>query len=74
VFGAWHTYGMLWTKQAITIYMDGAQLFTMATPAVAQQPMYILLDYGLGGGWPTNQTPNPSYMYVQYVRAWKAPN
>jgi len=28
------------------------------------------VDLALGGGWPIDGTPNPSYMYVDYVRAY----
>jgi hypothetical protein len=33
-------------------------------------PLYVLLDPVLGGGWPIDKTLNPSYMYVDYVRAY----
>jgi hypothetical protein len=32
--------------------------------------MFVLLNLALGGGWPIDQTPNPSYMFVDYVRAY----
>ncbi len=33
-------------------------------------PLYIPVDLALGGGWPIDKTPNPSYMYVDYIRAY----
>ena len=43
----------------------------MPTPAEHHQPMYMLIDLGLGAGWPIDEAPSPSYMYVDYVRAWQ---
>jgi hypothetical protein len=34
------------------------------------QPYYPIIDLGLGGGWPTNQTPAQSDMIVQYMRVY----
>jgi hypothetical protein len=28
------------------------------------------VDLALGSGWPIDQTPNPSFLYVDYVRAY----
>ena len=36
-----------------------------------KQPYYILATLGMGGGWPTDQTPNPCDMQVQYVKAYQ---
>jgi len=30
----------------------------------------LLVNLALGSGWPIDKTPNPSYMYVDYVRAY----
>jgi hypothetical protein len=65
-----HTYGMLWTASAMTFYFDGVQIWQTPTPAIMNQPYYPIIDLGLGGGWPTNQTPQQSDMIVQYVRVY----
>jgi hypothetical protein len=67
-----HIFGMLWTASTMTFYCDGATIFTTPTPAIMNQPYYPIIDLGLGGGWPTNQTPNQSDMIVQYVRVYAA--
>jgi len=33
--------------------------------------MYIMVDLALGGGWPIDKTPNPSYMFVDWVRVYE---
>lgn len=65
-----HTYGVLVDEQHITFYYDRIQLRQIATPEEAKQPLYLLVNLALGSGWPTDQTPDPSWMFVDYVRAW----
>ena len=40
------------------------------TYAEVDKLLYLLVDLALGSGWPIDQTPNPSYLYVDYVRAY----
>ena len=40
-----------------------------ATPAMGQ-PMGLLINLALGGGWPIDMTPNPSLLQVDYVKAF----
>jgi beta-glucanase (GH16 family) len=65
-----HTYGMLWTSSLMTFYFDGAVICQTPTPSIMNQPYYPIVDLGLGGGWPTSQTPQQSDMIVQYVRVY----
>jgi beta-glucanase (GH16 family) len=71
----YHVYGMLWTAQTMTFYFDNQQVWQIATPAVMNTPYYLILDLGLGSGWPAGVgiTPFPQDMLVQYVRVYKAP-
>jgi len=65
-----HTYGMLWTPTTTTFYFDGTVTFQIPTPAIMQQPYYLIVDLGLGGGWPTNNTPSVNDLEIQYVRVY----
>jgi hypothetical protein len=65
-----HNYGVMVDSDFITFYYDGVELRRVKTPPEAEVPLYILVDLALGGGWPIDKTPNPSYMYVDYVRAY----
>ncbi len=65
-----HTIGMLWTATTMTFYCDGAALYSLPTPPIMNQPYYPIVDLGLGGGWPTAQTPQQSDMIVQYIRVY----
>ena len=65
-----HTYGLLWTEKTMTFYFDGGVMFETPTPAIMHQAYYPIVDLGLGGGWPTDETPQRSDMIVQSVRVW----
>jgi beta-glucanase (GH16 family) len=66
-----HTFGLLWTPQNLIWYVDGAEVLKVATPAEANEPMYMLTNYAVGGAWagtPTTTT-LPGYS-IDYIRAY----
>jgi beta-glucanase (GH16 family) len=65
-----HTYGLLWTEQVLIFYFDRQEVWRQPTPLEARTPMYLLVNLALGSGWPITNTPNPSTMLVDYVRAY----
>jgi hypothetical protein len=65
-----HTYGCLFEEDSTFWYLDRERIYALPTPEDARAPVYILLNLALGGGWPIDNTPEPSYLYVDYVRAW----
>lgn len=65
-----HTYGVMVTPEYTTFYYDRVELDKVKTLEEAKVPLYILVNLALGGGWPIDKTPNPSYMYVDYVRVY----
>lgn len=66
-----HRYGVLVDPDWITMYFDEVEVWKTKTPPEHKRPLMILLNLALGGGWPIDKTPNPSYMYVDYVRAYE---
>jgi hypothetical protein len=66
-----HSYGALIDPDWIVLYLDRHEVARTPTPPEFHRPLFILLDLGMGGGWPIDQTPNPSVMQVEYVRAYK---
>jgi hypothetical protein len=68
-----HTYGVLVSPQWITTYHDGVEVWRTKTPPEHKRPLMLLVNLALGGGWPINRVPNPSYMDIDYVRAYAAP-
>jgi len=65
-----HRYGVMVEPENIISYFDGVELRRCRTPVEARVPLYLLVDLALGSGWPIDQTPNPSRMLVDYVRAY----
>jgi beta-glucanase (GH16 family) len=65
-----HDYGCLIAKDYIHFYFDGQQIWQTATSVEDLEPFYLMVDLGLGGGWPIDKTPNPSSLYVQEIRVY----
>ena len=68
---AFHDYGVLVGRDEIVFYLDRRKWARLPTPKEYVGPLFILLNLALGSGWPIDETENPSYMYVDYVRAYR---
>jgi beta-glucanase (GH16 family) len=68
-----HTYGALIKTDFIHFYFDGVELWKTPTPPEATEPLCVLVDLALGGGWPIDQTPNPSHLLVSYIHVYAPP-
>jgi beta-glucanase (GH16 family) len=68
---AFHTFGVSIEPDLIRYYFDRREVWNTKTIPEHRQPMYLLIDLAVGGGWPITNMPNPSFMYVDYVRAWR---
>jgi beta-glucanase (GH16 family) len=71
LYADFHTYGVKIDGEWTRFYFDRREVGSVPTAAEHHQPMYMLIDLGLGAGWPIDEAPSPSYMYVDYVRAWQ---
>lgn len=47
----YHVYGLDWTPQTLTWFIDGVPTWRMPTPADMHQPMTILANLAVGGSW-----------------------
>ena len=65
-----HDYGILVDEANVVFYFDGVEVQRQKTPEEAKVPLYMLVNLAMGGGWPIDQAVSPSYMYVDYVRAY----
>jgi hypothetical protein len=72
VNSGWHVYGCLVNADFIHWFFDGLEVWQTATPTSAKLPLYCMVDFALGGGWPINM-PSPNYMYISYVRCYSPP-
>jgi beta-glucanase (GH16 family) len=68
-----HTYGVSVDPQQIRYFFDRKEVWSTATPQELTLPFTVILDLGLGAGWPIDKAPNPFSMQVDYVRAWALP-
>jgi beta-glucanase (GH16 family) len=70
-----HTFGLSWQADMIRWFIDGNEVAEIATPAVMNKPMYMLLNLAVGdtGSWPGKYDPSmpTAHMLVDYVRAWQ---
>ncbi|MEG3174745.1 glycoside hydrolase family 16 protein [Sphingomonas sp. RB3P16] len=69
-----HTYGALWVPGRIDFYVDGALTSTAPETADMNQPMYLLANMAIGGGWPGYPDPDPNFaatMRIDFIRAWQ---
>jgi beta-glucanase (GH16 family) len=71
--GNYRVYSCLITPQFITFAIDSQMVWETPTPPEATEPLYVMVDLALGGGWPIDQTPNPSFLHVDYIRAYAPP-
>ena len=68
---AFHNFGVLITESSTSFYFDRRKYLEIPTPEEYKQPMYILANLALGGGWPIEELTSPAVMSIQYVRAYK---
>lgn len=66
-----NTYGVMVTPEWIIFYLNRKEVFRDKTPPEHQRPLHVLLNLALGSGFPIDKTPNPSFMYVDYVHVYK---
>lgn len=71
-----HIYGLHWTEQKVTVYLDGKEMGSAPTPEGLRGPMYLLVNLAVGGKWPgpTNEnTPAEARFEMDYLRVWQSP-
>ena len=74
----YHTYGLVWGPNAMSMSLDGRSYFTLSAADMAptslwefNHPFFLLLNLAVGGSWPgspTAATVFPATMSVDYVR------
>jgi beta-glucanase (GH16 family) len=65
----WHTFGADWETGSIKFYYDG-QYVGQATSGVVNNPMYLILNYGVSASI-SGPIQVPSSFLVDYVRVWQ---
>lgn len=65
-----HTYGVEITAEHVTFYFDRKRTWQIPAPESYDNCFYPLVNLALGSGWPIDETPNPSYLWVDYIRIY----
>lgn len=66
-----HTYGVKVDPDWIRFYFNRQFMWKTETQEEHRQPLFMLLNLALVDGPTKTMTPNPSFMYVDYVRAYR---
>ncbi len=66
-----NAFGVLIEPDRTRFYLNGEEIWNTPTPIEYKQPMYMLIDLALGGGWPIDKLSSPAVMTVDYVKVWK---
>jgi beta-glucanase (GH16 family) len=64
----YHTYGVLWTKDTISFYLDGELTATKPTPTDMNGPMYLLANLAVESGVQADGSPMTTK--IDYIRAY----
>jgi beta-glucanase (GH16 family) len=70
-----HTFAVNWQPSSLDYYIDGVLRIRVTDPVrIPTEPMYVLADLAVGGNWPgapTDATPFPSDLEIDYVKVWE---
>lgn len=72
----WHTYALEWSPGEANFLVDGQVYHTILTDYVPSEPMYIILQNGVGtasgpAGAPNSETVFPNFLDVDYIRVYQ---
>jgi hypothetical protein len=68
---AFNQFGVLITPQTTTFYLNQREFWSTPTPPDYRQPVYILADLALGGGWPISGLKSPLIMQIKDIKVWQ---
>ena len=68
----YNTFGVLISPDQIRFYLNRNEFWEAPTPAEYKQPMYILTNLALGGGWPIKDLKSPAVMDIEYIRVFQS--
>lgn len=64
-------FGVLITPETTSFYLNRREYWQTPTPPEYRQPMYILANLALGGGWPIVGLASPQVMRIDYMRVYR---
>lgn len=69
---SFNTYGVLVEPHKITFFFNREPTWEFEVPWDVNPSFFPLVNLALGSGWPIDNTPDPSYLYVDYVRVYES--
>jgi hypothetical protein len=66
-----NTFGVSIEPDATSYYFNRVKYWTTPTPPEFRQPLAILVNLALGGGWSIKGLKSPQVMQVQYIRVFQ---
>jgi beta-glucanase (GH16 family) len=74
VSAGFHTYAFEWDENEIKWLFDGVEIARRSTPRDMHQPMYLLANLAVGGGWPKDpdaSTRFPAVFAIDWIRVFR---
>lgn len=65
-----NTYGVDISEDWVVYFLNREEVWRQPRPAALHYKMYPIVNLALGSGWPIDETPNPSFMQVDYVHVY----
>ena len=66
-----NTFGVLILPDHMSFYLNREEIWSTPTPDEYRQPMYVLANFALGGGWPTAGLQSPVSMDIAWIRVFQ---
>jgi beta-glucanase (GH16 family) len=71
LYNYFNTFGVDIDRDFTVIYFNRQEVWRTETPEEFNQPFFPLVTLALDSDFPIDETPNPSHMYVDYVRVYQ---
>jgi beta-glucanase (GH16 family) len=65
-YTSFHTYGLQWSPNNVTVYVDGKVVSSQPTSDKVNTPMYLIANLAIGGPW----VEAPDYIRVWQFKPW----
>ena len=64
-------FGVLIEPDMTRFYLNRLEIWSLPTPPEYRQPMYVLANLALGGGWPIDGLASPAVMQIEHIAVFQ---
>lgn len=68
----YNTFGVRITPETTTFFLNRQSIWSTPTPPEYRQPMYLLANLALGGGWPIGDLKPPVWLDIAAIRVFQS--